>query len=152
MLVFCTFEQSLELESVLARLEGIGVAREDLLAVPMDPVSGEQPGSVMASERQTTVFDVGMASATAAAVVGMSMGFALPWGPILCGIFSALLGFAAGAAVRMLLNVRSKARKREKLAGSKEVTVVVHCPKEKLSEVRALIEHYGALTVGIVRQ
>lgn len=152
MLVFCTFEHSLELESVLAKLEGIGIAREELLAVPMDPVSGEQPGSVLQSERRTTVFDVGMATATASAVVGMSMGFMLPWGPVLCGLSTASAGFVIGAAVRLLLNRRGAARRRQKLAESKEVTIVIRCPKEKLSEVRLLIEHYGALTVGVVRQ
>jgi hypothetical protein len=151
MLVFCTFEQSMELESVLARLEGIGIAREDLLAVPMDPVSSEQPGSVIHTERSTTVFDVGMATATAAAVIGMSMGFVLTWGPVICGLLFAVTGFLVGAAVRMLLNKRSIARKRDKLAESKEVTVVISCPREKLSEIRTLIEHYGAITVGIVR-
>lgn len=152
MLVFCTFEQSLELESVLARLEGIGIAREDLLAVPMDPVSAEAAGSIMHTERSATVFDIGMATATAAAVVGLSMGFVLPWGPVICGILFAVIGYCAGAGIRMLLNKRSIAKKRDRLADSKEVTVVIHCTKEKLDVVRKTIEHYGAITVGVVRR
>ena len=152
MLVFCTFEQSMELESVLARLEGIGIAREDLLAVPMDPVSAETAGSIIQVERSTTVFDVGMAVATAAAVVGMSMGFVLAWGPVICGILFAIAGFLAGAVIRMLLNKRSIANKRDKLAESKEVTVVINCTREKLDAVRKTIEHYGAITIGVVRR
>jgi hypothetical protein len=152
MLVFCTFEQSLELESVLARLEGIGIAREDMLAVPMDPVSSEAVGSIIHVERSATVFDVGMAAATAAAVVGMSVGFVLAWGPIICGLLFAAAGFLAGAVIRMLLNKRSIAKRRDKLGDSKEVTVVINCTREKLDAVRKTIEHYGAITVGVVRR
>ncbi len=152
MLVFCTFEQSLELESVLARLESIGIAREDLLAVPMDPASDESAGSIIHVERSTTVFDVGMATATAAAVVGMSMGFVLAWGPVICGVLFAAIGYLAGAVIRMLLNKRSIAKRRDRLADSKEVTVVIQCTREKLDVVRKTIEHYGAITIGVVRR
>ncbi|MBB6669635.1 hypothetical protein [Cohnella nanjingensis] len=144
MLIIGTFEHSLELEQALAAVERIGVNPARILAVGMD--ASTDPRTV-AGKRTVDGVEVGLACATALAVIGSSVGFILAWGPIVWGLIAALAGFAIGYALRSLGSKRTGSHRRPRTPWP-EVTVFVECLDEQSQEIRGILRRYGALSTG----
>ncbi|KAB2330371.1 hypothetical protein [Bacillus mesophilum] len=143
MLIFGLFEQSIELEQALAELEGFSVLNEQILIVFMDQ-------NKQGSNKQHPPphdFEVGVACATGAAVIGASLGFTLMLGPILCGIIGAFTGFIIGLAVSKLFK---KAKYHKTLKESRQqVIIVIESPESLTPQITAILRHYQALSIGL---
>jgi hypothetical protein len=146
MLLMGTFEHSIELEQFLAVLENGSISRRLFLVAPMetDPPSLQDCGSP--PDRYSRGIEAGMAVATASSVIGTSVGFVLAWGPILCGIAAAFIGFVVGFVIYRFTEKGNRPRP-EKLP---EITIIVQCPDDQADRIAAAMWHYRALSVGRV--
>jgi hypothetical protein len=80
---FSTFESNAFLEIAISQLESKGIKKEDIFAVPLDNrTEGRKILDSTHHSEGTSLSDIGMALATAFAVIGASVGFILTWGPI----------------------------------------------------------------------
>jgi hypothetical protein len=146
MIIVGTFEQSIELEQALAALESNFISRNQILVVFMD----DEPSLLQLSGRsrdiRSNAFEIGIAIATGSAVIGASIGFVLPWGPIICGLIATFIGFAFGYSLYYFAN-KNKARLNlpKKMP---EVTVIIQCTEKQSALVKDVLWKYLALTVG----
>lgn len=150
MLVVGAFEHSLELEQALNELEHNGVPRSSILIVPMD--TDPDTTYQFVSKRDDLHYkgiEVGIACATAFAVVGTSVGFVLAWGPIVWGLISALAGFIIGFGVIFLTKKKNYRQLPKKLP---EITVIIQCPKNQSPAVMKILWKYPVLSVGRVTE
>ena len=148
MLVIGTFEHSIELEQALAVLEHSGVSRNHIMVVPMD-TDPKPPIQYIGKSRDRYYksIEVGMASATASAVIGISIGFILPWGPIFWALIFAFIGFAIGFGIFLITN-KDKDSHRHLPKKLPEITVIVQCSEDQSILVMETMWKYRVLTVG----
>lgn len=97
MLIISTFEHSIEVEEALAVLERMGLPRNEIMTIMMDNYM-EIPDHNYNSNpnKKMLAFEVGMATSTGFAVIGISLGFMLYLGPIIWGVIGAICGFMTG--------------------------------------------------------
>lgn len=147
--VFASFEHSMYLEIALTSLEQKGIAKENILAVPLNNRK-EQRRLFDTLHRSDgySLFDIAAALATAFAVVGAGVGFKLAWGPIFWGLIGGASGFATGFLIDVIaLTLRN--RKQRTIKGRKtEVIVLIHCEGEQVEMVEKLLWDHLALGVG----
>jgi hypothetical protein len=150
LLIAGAFQHSVELEQALAALEKLEIGRGSILAIPMEMYPPDNAGKLASrQDRKATAFEMGMAVATACAVVGVSRGFILKWGPIIWGILTGAAGFCIGCILYYLFALLrgDKAAKRRK--PMPEVTVLIRCKDELKEQVEGLLWDHKALTVGV---
>lgn len=152
MLVVGSFQITTELEQVLALLENTGIGRDRIMAVPMDiDETNDALEPIQSRDRRAGGFEMGMACATGMAVFGTSRGFIWPWGPVICGIVSAIVGFVIGLLLHTAISMARGGRPR-KPAQLPEVTLLIRCQPESVEAVRRLLWQHQALSVGVVGQ
>ncbi|HZG15299.1 MAG TPA: hypothetical protein VE710_09785 [Candidatus Bathyarchaeia archaeon] len=147
MLIIGTFQQSIELEQALSVIENSGVPRDHIMVIAMD-AKPDAPFQLMTKSHDpySKAVEVGFATATATTVIGTSFGFILAWGPILCGLIAAIIGFVLGFGVySMVEKKRSSPKLSQKLP---EITVIIQCAEEQSHHIREIMWSYRALTVG----
>ncbi|MBC9785086.1 hypothetical protein H1S01_11260 [Heliobacterium chlorum] len=146
MLIIGTFEHSFELEQALAVLEHSGITRKNIMVVPMDTVP-KNPNQFLSKPRDlySNGIEVGIACATASAVLGTTLGFSYTWGPILWGLFGAFIGFSVGFGLYLYINRRIHRRHAGKLP---DVSVIIQCTEGQAVLVTETMWEFGVLTVG----
>src|SRR5699024_12230010 len=82
-----------------------------------------------------SLLDVGLVLGTAFAVVGTSIGFKLYLGPIVWGLMAGLIGFTLGLAIRLIIELVFKKRKK-RLRGSHSETILIRS-EEHTSELQS---------------
>ncbi|MMZ61591.1 hypothetical protein D3C76_444300 [compost metagenome] len=147
MIIIGAFMHSIELEQALFKLETIGIDRDQLLVVCM---TSDFNGSNthQAEGPNTTGVEIGIASATALSVIGVSVGFILPWGPILCGLTTVFIGFFLGFGIHAVVQRPLKRRFKKT---TPEVTVIVQCHENQSQSVTEILCANHALAVGHAR-
>ncbi|PYI52516.1 hypothetical protein [Paenibacillus flagellatus] len=146
MLIIGTFEHSFELEQALAELEQTGIERRYMMVVPMDADPKESfVRTDVSGEQNRKPIEAGMACATACCVIGTSVGFRLAWGPLIWGLISTVIGFAAGFGT---FKAVQKSEGRKPPSRLPEVTIIVQCREELSNPVRRIMWRYRAMTVG----
>jgi hypothetical protein len=146
MLVIGTFEHSLELEQALAVIENNDISQEKIMVVCMDLNPGNS--QLLIAKSQDFInkcIEVGMASATAIAVAGTSIGFILTWGPIFWGLAFGFIGFCLGFIVYFFIKKDNYRHVPKKLP---EIVVIVQCFEEQSIFVSQTMWKFKALTVG----
>lgn len=147
MLIFGLFKQAIELEQALADLEDIPALREHILVVFMDQTDQKDQNKSPVPH----MFEVGMAFATGAAVIGASLGFVLTLGPILWGLISTLLGFILGITVytvfQKIKNQTANSQNRH------EAIVIIQCPEAPLVPIiTSTLRQHSAISIGTAKQ
>lgn len=90
MQVFSTFNHSIYLELAIVALERSGIPKSQILAIPLEVK--DDHFLLFDSIHQSdgiSLFDIAAGLATAFAVIGVSVGFILTWGPIYWGLIGA---------------------------------------------------------------
>ncbi|WP_112180641.1 MULTISPECIES: hypothetical protein [Paraliobacillus] len=153
MQIFSTFENTVYLEIALSMLEKEGISKERIFAVPLDNRKEERKvfDTIHRSDG-TSMIDIGMALATAFAVVGASIGFKLAWGPIYWGLIGAVLGFLLGLSIRIFTEIFLKKRRRLLKGKHGEVIVIVDCEEKDIDLVEAILWDHFALGVAKVSE
>ncbi|SHH77515.1 hypothetical protein SAMN02745823_00965 [Sporobacter termitidis DSM 10068] len=146
MFVVSVFQQSIQVELAVTALEQEGVAKSEILAVP---VQKEQPGKglfdSMHSASGESVLDLPMILGALATLFGCIYGFRLAWGPVLWGIIAAVLGFGVGFVLKLLFLKKKKASSHQS-----EVVIFVKCDGGKLERIERLLHDNGAQGVSFV--
>ncbi|MDP4179563.1 MAG: hypothetical protein Q8942_00540 [Bacillota bacterium] len=150
MLIIGAFEHSIELEEALSVLENRGILRKSIMVVPMDTDSTKSTQYISRSwDRYNKAIEVGMAVAPAGAVIGMSIGLVLKWGPVFWALILAFAGFAIGLGIYLFVNKSYNRHLPKKLP---EVTVIVQCSEDRSMMVMETMRKYHALTVGHINE
>jgi hypothetical protein len=150
LLIAAAFQHSVELEQALTALEKLDIEQNSILAIPMEKYPPDNAGQlVRKQDRKANAFEMGMAVATAFAVVGMSRGFILEWGPIIWGIISGAAGFGLGYLLCYLFAFLRGEKTVKQRKPMPEVTVLVRCKNEMKEQIEGLFWAHKALTVGI---
>ncbi|GFZ80976.1 hypothetical protein GCM10008018_28080 [Paenibacillus marchantiophytorum] len=143
-----TFEHSIELEQALSILEHNGISRSRITPVLMD-VDADKSINIVDQrfDRTAKSVEIGLASATACSVIGISAGFVLAWGPIIWGLLTGIGGFLLGFGIsRLFRTEHSLPAKAKKLP---EVTILVQYENEREAAlISETFWRYKALTVG----
>jgi hypothetical protein len=146
MIVIGTFQHSIELEQALHQLEQLGISGHHLLVVAMDgdkrDLGADKPS---ADNLKSKGVEVGFAVATGLSVIGTSVGFTLPWGPVISGLVSAIAGFCLGFGIHSLMSVKGKPSLKIK----PEVIVIAQCQSDQSESVQKSMWMNRAITVGI---
>lgn len=146
MIIIGTFQHSIELEQALSKLEEIGITRNQLLVVCMDTDSKDFSSYKQKPESShSRGVEIGIACATALSVIGTSVGFILPWGPIICGLIASIVGFCLGFGIHAIIQRPIRRRSKKK----PEVTVIVQCKTDQSEHVQKVMWINHALTVGL---
>ncbi|TXK76097.1 hypothetical protein [Paenibacillus sp. N3.4] len=146
--VISSFEHSIYLELAITALEELGVQKERIYAVPLRQRTRKPAmfDSIHHSDG-ISLFDGGVALATALTVVGSSYGFILKGGPILWGIIGAITGFFIGYLIDFIWK---KKRRRKSVRGTRtEVVVLVSCAREEVRQIEAILWEHFAFGVAV---
>lgn len=150
MYVFSTFEHSTYLEMALNILEEKGIERKNIVAVPIETkrVYAKLFDTIHASDG-VSMFDKGMALATAFSVIGASYGFILTLGPILWGLIGAAVGFCAGVSWDLLSHKNQRSKQKKTREKPIDVILVVTVENnQKADLVAEILWNHFALGVG----
>lgn len=146
MYIVSAFEHTLKIETAITALEMKGIAKEDILAVPLDKQI-ENPvllDRLHSSDSRSTL-DVPMILATLFALFGLIYGFLLEWGPILWALIGTGGGYFLGFGIKLLTLKRNSKKRKGKLP---EVVLIISCPENRLQMVQDTLWAYSALGVG----
>ncbi|WP_407271297.1 hypothetical protein [Radiobacillus sp. PE A8.2] len=150
MQLFSTFENNAFLEIVIAMLEKKGIKKEQIFAVPLDNRTEQRKiFDTLHRSDGTSLVDVGMALATAFAVIGASIGFKLAWGPIYWGLIGAIVGFIIGFAIRVFTITRNKKKLLKGKHG--EVILIIECEDVDAEWVENILWDHYALGVAKIK-
>lgn len=152
--IFATFDHNTYLELALAQIEEHGVARDQILAVP---IKRRKPSvrlfDTIHSSDGFSLFDLSMPLATAFAVIGASYGFVLTWGPIIWGVIGAASGIVVGTGISLLRFLKRHGHeKRLNQKNVTEVIVIVHCSVQYADKVKDTLHDSLAYGVGELKQ
>jgi len=146
MYIVSTFEHSIHLESAITAIQMKGVAKEDILAVPLDKQNEQKRlfDTTHASD-SISLFDLPMVLAAFLCLMGAIYGFLLTMGPILFGLVGMGSGFLLGLGIKLLTT-------RKKMNGQKgrktsEVVLFIACAESQMDMVQEMLWANFALGV-----
>ncbi|WP_312561119.1 hypothetical protein [Anaerospora sp.] len=157
MYVYASFDYSAFLELAISDLEKRGIAREHILAVPLDKRVEER--MVLDSIHRAdgiSLFDGAMVLGAILMELGVIYGFVLEWGPIIWG----LIGLLSGAIIGFLLDYfygsifgnkkKGSSRNRVKAGNcnNTEVILTVCCDNSQYEMVEKVLWDNMAFGVG----
>ncbi|MCL6548542.1 MAG: hypothetical protein K6T30_06500 [Alicyclobacillus sp.] len=148
MYVIASFEQSICLELALSAIEEAGLAREQILAVPLDRRT--EPRTLFDTIHRAdglSLFDLAAVLGTCGMLLGAVYGFIWTWGPILWGLIGLAAGILAGFVVKLLV-VRGQVRPPATRGTTAEVFVLIHCREDQAQTVERILWDNLALGVG----
>lgn len=148
--VIGSFHYCLHTEIAIAKLEQMGIPKNQIYAVPLQ-IRGETRHifDTIHHSDGVSLFDGGAILATALMTLGVIYGFDLQWGPIIWG----LIGLAAGFLIGLILDVsvsrvkHSKGRRNEK---DGELFILVNCNEQQADEVARTLWGHQALGVAVI--
>jgi len=146
--IVAAFEHSTYLELALAELERKGIAREKILAVPLDQKLEERKAldSIHRSDG-FSLLDGSAIMGTVFMLLGTIYGFVLKWGPVLW----ALIGFFFGAFLGFALDFfvgRNPRGKRKNKKRATEVVLIINCGADKTEIAESILQKNFAIGVG----
>ena len=150
--LFSTFETTSFLEMAILTLEKKGIPKESIFSVPLD--NRKEDRNVFDSIHRsdgTSLIDIGMALATAFAVIGASIGFKLAWGPIYWGLIAAFVGFVLGFAIRLFMELVIKKNKRVLKGKHSEIILIVDCEESQAELIENILWSHFALGVAKIK-
>lgn len=146
MYIVSTFEHSINLESAVTAIQMKGVAKEDILAVPLDKRSEHKMlfDTTHASD-SLSMLDLPVILATMLTLLGAIYGFILPPGPILCGLIGMAAGFSIGFLIKLITMKKFSNRQKDKKAT--EVVLIITCSESQMESVQDTLWANSALGV-----
>lgn len=150
MYLVASFHYCLHTEIAIAKVEQLGIKKEQILAVPLE-IRGETRHifDTIHHADGISLFDGGAILGTACMVLGVIYGFELEWGPIIWG----LLGLGGGFLVGFLLDLLfTKTRHSQERRNNKdaELFLIVNCEPRQVEEVKKTLWDHLALGVAVL--
>src|SRR5665648_936370 len=146
MYVISTFEHSNYLELAITAIQMKGIAKDNILGVPMDKKGEEKKlFDTLYSSDALSMLDLPIILAALFCLFGGIYGFLLTWGPILWGVISSLVGFSLGLIIKLITT--KKYDNRQKNQKSTEVVLIIQCIATQAEMVKDLLWEHHALGV-----
>ena len=150
MYLVASFHYCLHTEIAIAKVEQLGIKKEQILAVPLE-IRGETRNifDTIHHADGISLFDGGAILGTACMALGVIYGFVLAWGPIIWG----LLGLVGGFLVGFLLDISfSKLRhsKQRHAYNDGELFLIVSCEQHQVEQVKKALWDHLALGVAVL--
>ncbi len=149
MYVISTFEYSAYLEIAISEMELKGIAREKILAIPLEKRHKKRKLFDTINQSDGISFiDTAMILGSIFMLFGVIYGFVLRWGPILWG----LIGLAFGVALGFIIDIIPK-KKRQSITNKTkgtfaDVVIIVECDTNWANEVENILNNNFALATG----
>lgn len=144
--IVSTFEYSNYLELAVTEMEMKGIAKENILAVPMDKRKEERKFfDTMHHSDGVSLFDLPMILGTLFMIFGAVYGFILKWGPLLWGLIAMTSGFVIGILIR--LYTTREQRNTQKGLKSTEVVLIIQCNNDQMNIIQDILWQHHALGV-----
>ncbi|MGX6445585.1 hypothetical protein ACWM35_20405 [Neobacillus sp. K501] len=143
MLVIATFENSIYIELAISELEQQGIAKEMILAAPLD--KRREPRKLFDTIHKSdgfSLFDGAAILGTCFMLLGAIYGYVLKWGPIIWGIIGAVSGLLLGFFLKMVF--MKKTRRGSKNISS-EIVLMVRCEESKGEMIEKILWNHLAL-------
>jgi hypothetical protein len=150
MYLVASFHFCLHTELAVAKLEELGIKKEQIFAVPLEK-RGE-PRNIFDTIHHAdgvSLFDGGAILGSGCMVLGVLYGFVLAWGPIIWG----LLGLGGGFLVGFLLDIifsRTRHSKQRRNATDAELFLIVHCGEHQVEQVKKALWDHLALGIAVL--
>jgi len=146
MYIVSTFDHSNYLELAITAIQMKGIAKENILGVPMDKRSEDiKLFDSIHSADGLSLFDLPIILAAVFCLLGSIYGFLLTWGPVLWGIIGILVGFSLGLVIKLITT--KKYDNRQKKLKATEVVLIIDCKENQLEMVKDLLWEHHALGV-----
>jgi hypothetical protein len=148
--VIASFEHSYHLELCINELELKGIHKENIFVVPLVPKTGQKKlfDTIHRSDG-ITFFDAPAIFGTLLAVIGVSYGFELEWGPVIWGLIGTFTGFIIGFIFELAIN-RKKISGKMRKGKTTEVFIIVKCYKSEAEMIVEIMYEYFAIGVAKV--
>ncbi|MBM7573412.1 hypothetical protein [Aquibacillus albus] len=149
--VVASFEYSTELELCLKKLEGMGVEKHHIVAIPLDE-NEEKPQLFDTTHHSdgVSLMDLGLIIGCIFMLLGSIYGFILDWGPIIWGLIGLVAGIGLGIIIKIIF-IRKQSKKKKWTSGrSTEVFITIRCTEKQIEKVRDILFKHRALGVGIL--
>ncbi|UAL51602.1 MULTISPECIES: hypothetical protein [Metabacillus] len=154
MQVFATFDHCTYLELAISQMEQEGIPKEKILAVSLNTTDDSMKlmDSIHHSDG-VSLFDTGAALATAFAVIGVSIGFRLAWGPVYWGLIGACSGLLLGFLLNFFYYCVIKKKKLKPFSKKKEteVVIVIECHEDFHRRIQQVLLDNYAIAIGFVK-
>jgi predicted permease len=146
MYIVATFEHSNYLELAITAVQMKGLAKENILCVPMDKRSeNRRLFDTIHSADGLSLLDLPIILATLFCLFGGIYGFILKWGPILWGLIGIFLGFSLGLIIKLI--TAKKYNQRQKSLKLAEVVIIIDCNETQIDIVKDTLWEHNALGV-----
>lgn len=146
MYVISIFQYSISLEKAITSIQMKGVAKENILAVPMDRRSQEHRllDTINYSDG-LSLFDVPCMLGSLLSLFGGIYGFVLEWGPIIWGLIGMVSGIGIGFIIKLAVTKRHLNSLMNKAIP--EVVLIIECKEEQVEDVKKILWEHNALGV-----
>ncbi|MDP4083697.1 MAG: hypothetical protein Q8934_03680 [Bacillota bacterium] len=152
MYVIASFEHSFYLEMAINELEGNGINKDNIFAIPLTPKVGQrQAFDTIHHSDGISLMDGPAIIGTLLAVVGATYGYILRWGPVIWGLIGLAIGFIVGFAFKLLLN-RGKLFRKKTKGTTTEVVLMINCYESQAALVEKILYNYYAIGVAKINQ
>lgn len=148
MYIVSNFDYSINVEKAVAELRMKGIAKESILAVPLD--RRNEKGKVFDTLHDSdgsSSLDVAFILAALFSLFGAIYGFLLSLGPIIWALIGTGTGFGLGVVIRLITLKRQKKKPRPEAAG---VVLIVSCGGAQQELVSGILWDNGAKGAGIL--
>jgi len=146
MYVVSSFEHSNYLELAITAIQMKGIAKENILCVPLDKRSEDrQLFDTIHTADGLSLFDLPIILATLFCLFGGIYGFILIWGPIMWGLIGICIGFSLGLIIKLITT--KKYNHRQKNLKSSEVVIIIDCDDHQSDMVKDTLWEHKALGV-----
>lgn len=144
--IVSTFEHSIFLEKAITALQMKGIAKENILAIPLDKRGEEQHlfDSIHRSDG-LSLLDLPFVLGAFFMLLGGIYGFYLAWGPILWGLIGMVIGIGIGFAIKLLV-VKKYTNNRFGRKGT-EVVLIIECKEFQMENIKDMLWAHHALGV-----
>lgn len=155
MYIIATFNHSLQLEIAITQLEEHGMAKDSILAVPLQRqrYAFHVFDSIHSSDG-VSLLGGALAFGTFSMVLGTIYGFLWYWGPIVWGLIFLFCGtsiWLTGAIVYMK-NRQAKTIAKEMRSGSNcgDVVLLIRCDRPQFAFVKEILTSSMAQAIGVI--
>jgi hypothetical protein len=150
MYLVASFHYCLHTEIAIAKVEQLGIKKEQILAVPLE-IRGETRNifDTIHHADGISLFDGGAILGSACMVLGVIYGFVLAWGPIIWGLIGLGGGFLAGFLLDISFSKlrHSKERRNDNDA---ELFLIIHCDQNQVEVLKKTLWDHLALGVAVL--
>ncbi|MCQ2009097.1 MAG: hypothetical protein ABF629_13275 [Sporolactobacillus sp.] len=143
--IICLFHPSLSVELLLTELQRNKIKKSDISCFVLKAPTQSKPKSGYKDPTETTsLADLGFIFATIFGVIGASVGFLLPLGPIIWGIASSVFGFLLGFIIDCCYTKVLKQKPHT------YILVSIDCTSEKESLIKKIAETHQVIGLTVI--